>query len=214
MLRVLSLCVVGVPALLASGSIWAASNAEIGRNETACCTADNGQTVCGDITPPQCNGRLIRVFNRQGLLVRTIAARMTREEKEAIEANERRKQAALAAEREQRRQDQALLETYNSLADIDRMQKYAEDSVSSEISNILVKIGASQKKKQELGQEASFYDGQKMPPELERSIREEEMELKTQNELLAAKRRELEQIRQRFAKDRLRYVNLTSGQGK
>ncbi|MDR1848777.1 MAG: hypothetical protein LBQ75_01925 [Zoogloeaceae bacterium] len=202
---------VTVFALLASGSLWAQSpKLEAGR-QTACCANSSGQRVCGDIVPPQCAGREIKVYNRQGMLVRIIPARMTEQEKASVDAEEKAKLAAEAAVREKRHQDQALLDTYTSLAEIDRMQKRAEELVTIEINNIQIKIAASKKKKQELDQQVTAHPGDNVPPALAKSIHDEEMNQKTQNELLEAKNKERELIRQRFSRDRERYKELTSG---
>jgi len=164
--------------------------------------------------PSECNGRELKIYDRQGNRIAIIPARITPEERAALEAAKKREQEKIEKEQGQIRRDKALLDTYARLSDIDRMQKYTEDSVNTEINNILVKIGASQKKKNELAQEASPYDKQNIPPELAKSIRDEDMELQTQNELLAAKQKDLERIRQRFASDRSRFIELTKEQNK
>jgi len=215
--RILSLSfVVPIFALLASGSLCAQPvRADIGRHQTACCTSNSGQTVCGNITPSQCAGREIKVYNREGLYIRTIPALMTDIEKKIADKAEKERQAKEAAIREQIRRDAAIRQTYSSLAEIDRMQKNAEMPVNLEIKDILIKLAAAGKKKQELDQEASFYDNQAIPPELAKSIHDEAMELKTLNEILTAKSNDLKQIRDRYESDRARYKELTAGeQGK
>ncbi|MDR0234523.1 MAG: hypothetical protein LBI31_06975 [Zoogloeaceae bacterium] len=203
---------VGILTLLAFPEASSGQNA--GKNTIFCCTADTGQKVCGDITPPQCSGKEVKVYNQRGDQVRVIPARMTQEEKAAQAAEEKKAEAARAADLAQRRRDQTLLDTYSSLSEIDRMQKRAEDSANVEINSISGNISASRKKKQELSQEASSYTAQTMPPALAKSIRDEEMNLQTQVDLLVAKRKELEQTKKRFADERRRYTELTSGQDK
>ncbi|MCL2075468.1 MAG: hypothetical protein FWH15_03320 [Betaproteobacteria bacterium] len=200
----------GAFALLASGVLLAQQpKPEIGRNETACCKTSSGQNACGDIIPLQCRGLEIKVYNRQGLHVRTIPPPMTQAERAAAEKKRREELAARAQAREQARQDHALLQTYTSLADIDQRQKSAEGAVNAELNNILAKIGASKQKIGELRQEASLHSAQNIPMALAQSIRDEEFEMQAQNDLLAAKRRELDLIRERYTNDRLRYIALT-----
>jgi hypothetical protein len=179
--------------------------------ESACCIDASGQLVCGDIMPPQCNGRALKIYNRQGLLIRSVSPRMTEAEKAQVTEQDRLEKQMQTSLREQQRKDQALLDTYTSLADLDRMQKRREEETLSVIANTRAMLAAAKQRKQALDAEAEFYakTPDSMPPDLSQRKYNEEIEIKAQNNLLDAKQKELEQIRKKFAEDRRRYIAIT-----
>jgi hypothetical protein len=178
--------------------------------ENICCNDEAGQLTCGDVLPPQCNGRALKIYNRQGLLIREVSARSTQApEKEPVAAEPTaRELAEINRRRTQDRKDRALLETYSSVADIDKMQARNEEGVQLAIKNAGDLIAAARKRKSALDSEAEFYAKSKVPADLARQIHNEESTIKAQSSLLAAKQKELEQIRVKFAEDRRRYQQL------
>ncbi|MDR3158475.1 MAG: hypothetical protein LBU11_05595 [Zoogloeaceae bacterium] len=185
-----------------SASVFAASN------ENICCNDETGQLTCGDVLPPKCNGRALKIYNRQGLLIREVSARAhVPEEGQAVEPAGR-EQEEINRHRVQDRKDRALLETYSSVADIDKMQARNEEGVQLAIRNASELIAAARKRKNALDIEAEFYAKSKAPAELTRQIHNEETTIKAQSLLLAAKQKELKQIRAKYAEDRRRYLQL------
>jgi hypothetical protein len=168
-----------------SAPIWAQEVVMPAAGQLICCNAESGQRVCSDITPPQCNGRLLKIYNRNGVLVREVAARLTPEEKARADEQARLERQVQEAIHEQRRKDQALLATYSRLEDIDRAQKRREGEIEAAIQNTRSLLEATK-------------------------ARNEEFEIKAQNTLLTAKQKELEQARKKFAEDRQRYIELTN----
>ncbi|MDR2366377.1 MAG: hypothetical protein LBD68_11100 [Zoogloeaceae bacterium] len=176
-------------------------------NENICCTDETGQLACGDVLPPQCNGRALKIYNRQGILIREVAER-TVQKKEPVVEPTAKQQEEINLRRVQDRKDRALLETYSSVADIDRMQARSEESVTLVIKNASELIATARKRKSALDSEAEFYAKSKPPADLARQIRNEESTIKAQNALLEAKQKELTQIRAKYAEDRRRYLQL------
>ncbi|GHT89755.1 hypothetical protein FACS1894101_0950 [Betaproteobacteria bacterium] len=204
-LFVLALSSVSVP-------VWAQGAITPLAGQSICCIDASGQRVCSDIAPRQCNGRALKIYNNQGMLVREVAARMTAEEKaEAAERARLEKQAQDAA-REQRLKDRALVETYANLDALDRAQKRQEDSVKVVIADIRSLLDAAKKRKKDLDAEAEFYatSPKALPPDLAKQQKDEEFEIGAQTTLLNAKQKELDQIRAKFAEDRKRYTELTN----
>ena len=177
-------------------------------NENICCNDETGQLACGDVLPPQCNGRALKIYNRQGLLIREVSARANTPEKEQVVELKDREQEEVNRRRIQDRKDRALLETYSSGADIDRMQARSEEGVNLAIRNASELIAAARKRRSALDSEAEFYARSKLPADLVRQIHKEESTIKAQSSLLAAKQKELEQIRAKYAEDRRRYLQL------
>ena len=174
-----------------------------------CCTDATGRRACGDLLPPQCSGLPYRVFNRQGVLIREVGRPLTPEEKAAQAEMARQAKQMEAHAREQRRKDQALLETYSSLEDVDRMQARAETEVTSAINAAETKIAEARKRRKKFENEAEFYPNRPLPPEVAKGLRDEDAEIKAQTELVDAKKRELELIKSKYAEDRRRYIELS-----
>ncbi len=189
--------------LLAVGSAQAAS-------EFYCCQdPTNGRRVCGDTLPEQCRGRAYRILDSGGNIVKEVGAPLTSEQKaELVLENKRRKQLEDAG-REQRRRDQALLDTYTTAEDIDLAQKKAEADVNLAIQATNERIATAQKKRKKFADEAEFYKKKALPPELEKDLRAIDHEIRLQQELIALKQKEFDTIKAKYDADRKRYFELT-----
>ena len=81
--------------------------------EFYCCQDPNsGRRVCGDTLPEQCRGRAYKVIDSSGNVVKEIGQPLTPEQKAEVALETQRKKQLEEANREQRRKDQALLDTY------------------------------------------------------------------------------------------------------
>lgn len=169
----------------------------------------NGRRVCGDSLPEQCRGRSYRVLDRGGNVLKEVGPPLTAEQKAEQEAEVRRRKEQDEAAREQRRKDQALLDTYSTSKDIDVAQGMAERDVNGAIKNAEASIEASRTKRRKFETEAEFYKKQSMPAALEKELRTIDHEIKVQQELLDVKKRELEAVRSKYEADRKRYAELT-----
>ncbi|MDR2626110.1 MAG: hypothetical protein LBC37_07225 [Zoogloeaceae bacterium] len=177
-------------------------------NESICCNDASGRYTCGDVMPPRCNGRMLKVYNQQGFLIRTIAPRMSEEEKRLADEKARQEQEERNRIRLQARKDRALLQTYDSVEGLDRMRERSEADVKIAIKNAQSLIDAAKKRKRALEDEVAAT-GQ-MSPEAASQVRNEETTIKAQSALLEIKKNELAQIRAKFAEDRNRYILLTT----
>ena len=178
--------------------------------EFFCChDPSTGRRVCGDVLPDQCRGRAYRVLDSGGNIVKEVGAALTPEQKaEQVAENRRRKQLEDAS-REQRRRDQALLDTYAMPEDIDLAQKKAEADVNFAILATISRIDQARSKRKKFEDEAKFYKKKALPPDLERDLRALEHEIKLQQELLDIKKRDFEAIKAKYDADRKRYFELT-----
>lgn len=177
--------------------------------EFICCNDSDGRRTCGDIIPPQCVARSYKIYNQHGLLVREVGPPLTPEEKARARELARQQRLAEIAAQEQKRKDLALLETYTSLEDIDRMQARAEEDVRKAIGQAQTRVNESRQRRLKFENEAEFYPNRPLPPEVAKGLRDEDAEIKSQNELIEAKQRELTQIREKYAEDRRRYLELS-----
>ena len=96
-----------------------------------------------------------------------------------------------------------------TLEDIDIAQRKAESDINLAIKEIETKIEASKKKRKKFEDEAEFYKKNTMPAEVTKGLGEADHEIKTQQELLAVKRGDLQTIKTKYDTDRKRYIELT-----
>lgn len=197
--------------LLAGATVSGSVNAQgaIPAGAFYCCTDASGRRACGDLLPAQCTGLAHKIYNRQGMLIREVGPPLTPEEKAAQAEAARREKQLEAMAREQRRKDQALLETYSSLEDVDRMQARAETDVRNAITMAEAKIAEARKRRKKFENEAEFYPNRALPHDVAKGLRDEDMEIKAQTELIDAKKREMELIKAKYAEDRRRYIELS-----
>jgi hypothetical protein len=181
-----------------------------GANEFYCCHDPNsGRRVCGDTLPEQCRGRAYRVLDSGGNIVKEVGPPLTAEQKAEQALENRKKKKQEEADRELRRRDQALLDTYTTPEDIDLAQKKAEADVNFAILATISRIDAVQTKRKKFADEAEFYKKKTLPPDLERELRALDHEIRLQQELLDIKKKDFETIKAKYDADRKRYFELT-----
>jgi hypothetical protein len=195
-------------ALLGSSELLAAPPVA-GKESLFCCGR-----VCGDSLPEACRGQTYKVFDGKGNLLRVVGPPLTPEQKAAKAAEEERQKVLEAQRLEQRRKDQALLQTYTSMEDIDRAQARAEVEVATALKGAEAKIAEAKKKRQKLDSEMEFYKKSTPPAELQKALRENEHEIKTQQELLDVKKKDFESITAKYDQDRQRFIQLTGSRPK
>jgi DNA repair exonuclease SbcCD ATPase subunit len=193
----------GLVVLLATVPAHAAAPAT---DRIYCC---EGNRFCSDSLPPQCRGKAYRILDRAGNTLQEIGPPMTAEQKAEAEAAARRKKELEELAKEQRRKDQALLDTYAVGEDIDRAQATAEADVIAAIKDANARVEAAQKQRKKLEQEAEFYKGKALPAELAKAIRAADHDIKTLQELGNVKTGELAAIKAKYDADRKRYGELT-----
>ncbi|MSQ49865.1 MAG: hypothetical protein EXR30_05680 [Betaproteobacteria bacterium] len=83
------------------------------------------------------------------------------------------------------------------------------------VKDIEQRIGTTKKRQDELKKELGFFQGNnKAPAKLEQDIKSAEFDLKTQADLLAAKKRDVSTINTRYDTDKKRYSELTKNPSK
>ncbi|HXE40278.1 MAG TPA: hypothetical protein VN639_17585 [Azonexus sp.] len=142
-------------------------------------------------------------------MVKEVGPPLSPEQKAEQAQETKRKKLLEEANREQRRKDQALLDTYAAPEDIDRAQKKAEDDVNLAIQAAQERIVATQKKRKKFEDEAEFYKKKEVPAELAKQLHALEHEIKVQQELQDVKKREFDAVKAKYDADRKRYGELT-----
>ena len=179
------------------------------------CVGKDGKKYYGSVVPTQCLGQPVEQLSPQGMVVKRFdaAASAAEREKKAAEEEERKKRELVT--KEEGRRNRALLATYTSEKDIEQARGRALKDNEAAVKEIETRVGAIKKRQSELKKELDFYTGKNAPPaKLEQDVKSAEFDLKTQEELLATKKREVELINTRYNDDRKRYNELTKGSTK
>ena len=157
------------------------------------CVGADGKKYYGSSVPPQCVGRPIEELNAQGMVVKRLDAAATADERAKKEADdaERRKREALA--KEQGRKDNALLASYTSEKDIESARARALEGAEKATRDVEERIAALKKRRATPNQDVKAID----------------VDLKAQEGLLAAKRKEMDSINARYDEDKKRYIEIT-----
>lgn len=178
---------------------------------TYCCSGANGRRVCGDILPQECYGRVYREVDSGGNLLRQFEAPLTGEQIAQRQAEAQRKKEEEHAAMEQRRKDQALLNTYANEKDIDFMRNRALIDIDTAIAEIQTKLTEALKRKQTLAEELEFYRKNPVPSALAEQIKANDSEIKAQQIAIDAKSKEKEKVSAYFDAQKKRYLELTLG---
>jgi hypothetical protein len=176
------------------------------------CTSSDGKKHYSSTVPRQCIGRPVEVLNAQGRVIRRIDPEGTEKERAAKEAEEAKKREQLAAQREAARRNRALLATYTSVKDIDDARKRALVNNHKAVQDVEERIAQIKQRQAGYEKELEAYKGKGSPPSrLTDEARNAEMDLKYNEELLAAKQKEIEHINARYDDEKKRYTQLTGG---
>lgn len=195
---------------LAAALLAAAAFAAPAAAKTYCCTDKDGHKLCADTMPAQCEDRAYKEIGDRGS-VRSYEAPPTPEQKAQREAEAARKKEAERAVAEQKRKDQALLNTYGSEGDIDVQRDRAVADLEAATKQAQDKHDAAAKRKQRLDKELEFYAKKPVPATLKSQIKEAEIEMDAQRKTLDEKKKAIDAARAKFEDDRKRYRELTAG---
>lgn len=180
--------------------------------QTYRCVSKDGKKYYGATVPPQCLGQPVEQLNAQGLVTKRFdaAASAAEREKKAADDEERKKREAVS--KEEGRRNRALLATYTSDKDIEQARARALKDNEAAVKDVEQRIAALKKRLGELKKESVANAGKGQPPaKLTSDISSVEFDIKTQDDLLATKKKEVDLINARYNDDKKRYAELTKG---
>lgn len=202
------------PKLIAS-VLWlalAASTAQATGEIYCCPDPATGRRVCADTLPDQCKGRAYRILDSGGNVIKEVGPPLTPEQKAEQAAEAKRQKKLEEAIREQRRKDQALLDTYANRQDIDLAQQKAESDIKLAMQDAHAAIIEISRKRKKFDNEAEFYKKKDLPVELAKELRSLDHETKLLYELIEVKKQEFTLVREKYEADRQRF-DAISGSG-
>lgn len=178
-------------------------------NIVYCCDVA-GRPVCGDVLPLACYGRAYREITPQGTLRREVQAPLTAEDLARREAELSRRREADEKLLKQRRLDQALLDTYRNLVELDARRARALSEIDHALNGLRERESELLARKLRLTREFEALHEVPARHALGENLRMLERELVMQRSLIDARLREREQVRQYYENDRRRYIELTA----
>jgi len=176
------------------------------------CVGKDGKKYYGSTVPTECLGQPIEQMNSQGMVVKRFdaAASAAEREKKAAEDEDRKKREAVS--KEEGRRNRALLATYTSEKDIDQARGRALQENDIAIKEIETRIAALRKRQDDLKKELQTATAKKVSPaRIENDIKNVDFDIKTQQELMATKKKDVDLINARYDEDKKRYNELTKG---
>jgi hypothetical protein len=174
------------------------------------CVGKDGKKYYGQSVPTECLGMPVEQLNSQGMVTKRFdaAASAAEREKKAAEEEERKKREVIT--KEEGRRTRALLATYTSANEIENARARALQDNQIAVKDVESKIAAMKKRQGDLTKELDFFQGKNKPPaKLEQDIKNAEIDLKAQEGLLAAKKKEVDSINAKYDDDKKRYIELT-----
>ncbi len=145
-----------------------------------------------------------------GIVRRTVAAPLTAEEIAQRAAAEHKRRGEEAERMRQVRLDQALLETYRSVQDLDSRRDRELRELDRSIRQLRARESELLERQRALIDEATRTDKSDVAASLEADIRLLDSEIVAQSSVVAAKLRERGAVVERFEEHRRRYVELTA----
>ena len=177
------------------------------------CAAKDGKKYYGSTIPPQCYGRAIEQINSHGVVVKRFDPEAEARERAEKEAALAKKKEDDTVSREETRRNRALLATYTSEKDIEDARHRALADNENAVREVENKIQALKKTRAKYDKELEFYQDKKSgkakpPAKLAEDIKNAEIDLKAQEDLLAAKKKQVSVINAKYDDDKKRFVEL------
>jgi hypothetical protein len=172
---------------------------------------EKGNVTYTDKMPVESAGRPADILNKQGTMLKRQEGALTPEQAEERERQQKKSQEEELAAREERRKNIALINTYASEQDIDESRERALTEANEAIQAIDGRIAEAKKRQLDYDREKEFYQKKSMPQKLQTDIRNNELLIKNQTELLEAKKKEIGTINAKYDADKRRYIELTKG---
>jgi hypothetical protein len=201
-------------AALASVALLAplAAHAQTREQYTYRCTGHDGKKYYGQTIPNACLGRPLELINKQGLVVKRIDPEGDEKRRAEKEAELEKKREAEAAQRDIVRRNQALLATYTSEKDIEDSRARELREHERQVKEIEFRVGEIRKRQDRFEKELAVYKEASKgnpPPRLQEEITNAQIDLKAQQNLLEAKKKDASAINARYDEDRRRYAEVT-----
>jgi hypothetical protein len=192
------------------------------------CTTVDGKKYYGATIPQQCVGQPIEQLSPSGTVMRRIDPEGDEKMRQAKEAEAAKRREEDVVAKEQSRRNRALLATYSSEKDIDEARERTLIENRKAIAEVEARIAEIKKRQAGYNKEMEFYAegaakpdakkksasapqkaAPKAPPKLLDDVKNAEIDLAAQQNLLEVKQKEVVAINAKYDEDKNRYLELT-----
>ncbi|MGZ5031703.1 MAG: DUF4124 domain-containing protein [Usitatibacter sp.] len=188
------------------------------------CVDEKGVTHVGDTPPAGCATVVMYEISASGMVLRRIEPTPTPEQLKAIADGAARKKEMEKAANEQKRKDEALLNTFSGEREFDVVRDRNIAPIKGRIVSAQERIKAVEKRQKELEEEMEFYKAGKAtkdvgskpreaPPMLGAELQHLTAEKKVLETNIAMHEKEIEELRNKFETDKKRWVALKAAAG-
>jgi hypothetical protein len=211
--------VAAVAAAIRTDALWAASAAVVllafallfagsAHATTYKWVDEKGVIHYTDKIPPEALNKGNVELDKQGVPVKKTDPALTPDQRKARAAEEARAQQ-IAKDRELvERRDRALLSTYTTEGEIDLARNRAISTIDAQVQSSTAYSAALNKRKRELDGKKAALGDKPIPPVLEREATNISDELAKQDDLIAAKQKEIIVVTARYDNDKKRWKEL------
>ena len=178
------------------------------------CTGKDGKKHYGQTMPQACLGQPLELINKQGMVVKRIDYEAEEKARLAKQAADTDKQREVdTTQRDAARRNQALLATYTSEKDIEEARARDLREHQKQVQEVQGRIDEIKKRQARFEKDLAVYQEAgkgEAPARLKEEIVNAEIDLRAQQGLLDAKKREAAGINARYDEDRRRYKEATA----
>jgi Domain of unknown function (DUF4124) len=174
-------------------------------------TDENGKVHYSDTVPPAANDRARREIRSDGIVTKQVDRAMTPEERRVAAAKAAEDEKVRIAKEERERRDKALLVTYASLADFDRVRDRSIASIDGELVAITNRLYTLNAQRTSVKKEITLA-GKKIPPKLNKELDDIEAEIADSTNLQSKRIRDRSQMVGAYEQERLRLAGLIRDQ--
>jgi hypothetical protein len=204
-----------ITAIFAAAALLAsfAAHAQQKEQYTYRCTGKDGKRYYGQTIPQSCLGQPLELINKQGIVVKRIDPEGDEKARLAKEAEAEKKRELETAQKESMRRNRALLATYTSEKDIEESRQRDLATHQRSVQEVENRIAEIKKRQEQYQKELTAFEepGKGPPPaRLKEELTNAEIDLKAQQSLLDAKKKEAVTINARYDEDRRRYREATA----
>jgi hypothetical protein len=179
-----------------------------------CWVNKQGVRECGNVVPPEYAQKGHEEISDQGTVINKVERALTKEEVEERKrlAAEKKQKEALQAEKERR--DQVLMQTYNSIEEIEMAKRGKLAAINTELGIFMKNLEGAKKRLKGLhGQAAnSERNGKPVPENILKDIKKAQKQVDNYMRFVNSKNEEKKKITAKFAEDIERYKSLRSAQ--
>ena len=175
------------------------------------CIDPSGKRLTSDRPIPECTAREQRVLNADGSVKKVVPPTLTAEELAEQEARERERQIKRVTELDAVRRDRNLRARYPTEASHKKARQSALEDLSRSMQVSQKRLDLLAAERKPLLEEAEFYTGRQLPPQLKQQLEGNETTAAAQRELIQNQQSEIQRINAAFDVELTRLRALWSG---